>query len=222
MKIKAAVFFVALGVAACGNQAQDGMTPALKQMALSWGKGHSGKNGAHAKDAPAQVTQELVDHLITPAMAVTIEKFGLTGLVVHLRDNNGVENWASFDDVILGLRQGIVVSTAGWGADLMAVEVPSLAMMQTAAGGHERVHVMLDGEDQLQRYRYSCQMDSQGMRNITIFRKTYATQLVEEICHGDRGQFTNSYWITATGQVRKSRQWVSPEVGYIGLEDLRR
>lgn len=49
----------------------------------------------------------------------------------------------------------------------------------------------------------------------------YPTRRIAETCTGEDGiGFENLYWLQADGLIRELRQWVSPEVGYVVIEDV--
>jgi hypothetical protein len=61
-----------------------------------------------------------------------------------------------------------------------------------------------------------------GREEITLGsgERFTATQ-VHEDCTSSGTSFRNTYWKNGNGTVRRSRQWVSPIVGYAEIEVLR-
>jgi hypothetical protein len=83
-----------------------------------------------------------------------------------------------------------------------------------------RVHTYLEGDNEVTARRYVCQVSARGARAITSFGRRYGTRLFDEACTGEGATFTNRYWIEPGGTVRRARQWVSEEVGFVVAELL--
>jgi hypothetical protein len=61
-----------------------------------------------------------------------------------------------------------------------------------------------------------------GREEITLGSgERIAGAQVREDCVSDDTSFRNTYWKDENGTVRRSRQWVSPIVGYAEIEVLR-
>lgn len=147
-------------------------------------------------------------------LRVSAPDIGAKGVMKLVGRNGAVETWMSFDRYSVSLQEGFVVATRGFGFDMMAGD--ALASLEAMA--------LLNGEEYGRQTRYltgdnhstwllaACQMVLSG-RDGALLR-------FDEKCHARRHVFTNHYWIDANGQIVKSRQWISPELGYleIGLE----
>ena len=78
----------------------------------------------------------------------------------------------------------------------------------------------LDGLDQIQQIVVQCQTVITGQDTLTIFERTYQTSILEETCEGEGQEFKNTYWRDNTGVIWQSRQWISPQAGYLGYQRL--
>ena len=57
---------------------------------------------------------------------------------------------------------------------------------------------------------------------IEIVERQHDTTRVEETCFGPQGSIANTFWIGADGTIWKSKQWISPGLGYMETELLVR
>lgn len=133
--------------------------------------------------------------------------------------NGGVHTFASGDGAALMLRQGVVVSTRGFGMDMMSSSGPSVAQIRKGQGAWTRSYQHLGDDDQILRRQFQCHVERRGGENVTISQKTYATQRYAEICQGSSEQIVNEYWIETSGKVRQSRQWINRTLGMLTIAD---
>lgn len=204
-----------LALTACGNDTEKASNGeifrALTSGATSKMKGQSA--------APTPIARALVSQALAPVLLATLDKTGQQALLAEIRSSGGVETWSSVDDVTISLRNGVVVATRGLGADLMAASVPSVTRNST--GSHTRVHTLLNGEDQAVQTQFICTFRNAGTQTITVVELSYATTQITESCSADGQSFENQYWVSGSGLIRKSLQWLSPDLGYITVEDLK-
>ncbi|QQA43074.1 YjbF family lipoprotein [Pelagovum pacificum] len=130
---------------------------------------------------------------------------------------NGSEvTWLSPDGITVTYENGLLVATRGLGPDLMAANVSgTVAAIRQGGGSVTRSHEYLDGLDHLVRQDYSCTVTRVGNEPIEIFEVAHATVKYEESCQSAGATFTNTYWVDNSGVVWKSRQLISPPVGYL-------
>lgn len=177
--------------------------------------------GAAKAPPPPLITRALLEQVLTPVMLVTIDSRKQQALIAEIQINRGVATWSSVDDITLSFRNGVIVATRGFGADLMAADVPEISPHSSGAA-HIRVHTLLNGEDQAVQTRYSCNFRNAGVETIDIVEIPYETTHIIESCAAGGMRFTNDFWFSGDQTLRKSRQWISPEVGFLTIEDLRR
>ncbi|QYK42362.1 MAG: YjbF family lipoprotein [Paracoccaceae bacterium] len=207
-----------LVLAGCGSQTQ--ISPSAR-IAQTVATSVAGTRGAAPRVdlSPSRLTRAQIASITVPADLVTLEKAGVSAVVVRTGLNGGVETWSSPDDRTISVRDGVIVATRGLGADLMAARVPGVA--QLAAGGSwERLHTTLNGEDQAVITRYSCTASSAGPARIVVVERAYETRLVRESCEGGGTRFVNEYWLQGGAKLRQSRQWIGHTVGYVAIRRL--
>lgn len=209
---------LALGLSACGTMKQTDMGQDLAKSYLSKWKSSDNKINRMPPDLLIQARDK------APMLLATIEKHNVQGVLFEWRRNKDVISWEALDDITLSWRDGVVVRTSGLVSDLSAATTPSVSQL-LAQGSYQRQYVLLDGNDQSQTLTFACRSKVVGQPQIQILDMRYATRQVTEQCDDAKGQglsIANDYWIEGAGRIRKSRQWISPFVGYLVLEDLRR
>lgn len=169
-----------------------------------------GGDAAPAAAAPDAATvaagRKLLEEAGKPVILMTDAGSGLAGFMGVLGENGAVQTWATPEYLTIGLRDGVLISTRGFGADLMSAEAPDLAVLSAASGQYQRRFYYLDGADQSQVYNYVCTLQNAGAAQVTLLGKTYETRRVTEKCTGKQGDFENDFWFDASGALRQSSQ----------------
>ncbi len=221
MRPLALAFAATLTVAACGNDPESFVGARVLQSSLAEQTKGLTKRKA-AAPAPVQVTRAALATVETPVILMTVESRGQHALIAEVADNLGVQTWSTVDDVTVSMKNGVVVATRGFGADLMAASVPNPAVLQSAAKSYGRIHTYLDGTDRAVQMNFTCNVTNLGAQAIEVVEIVYQTRHVSETCTGNGIEFTNEYWLDGSAHIRKSRQLVSQDAGYLVIEDLRR
>lgn len=209
------VFLMALS--ACGSATDTASnTEVLRAFAAS------ATGRMKAPETVAPITRATLAQVVTPVMLVKIDKTGQEALIAEIQTNGGVSTWSSIDDITISFRNSVIVATRGFGADLMAAAVPAISRSSGGGTGHTRVHTLLNGEDNTVRTRYACTLQNAGSKIVNIVQIAYETTHIIESCAADGLRFQNEYWFSGDQKMRKSRQWISPEVGFLTIEDVRR
>lgn len=177
--------------------------------------------GGTRATAPPVITRSLLAQVITPVMLVTVDARRQQALIAEVQTNRDVATWSSVDDITLSFRNGVLVATRGMGADLMAADVPEVSRSSGSGKSHVRVHTLLNGEDQAVQTKYTCTFRTVGVENVEIVELSYQLTHIVESCAAGGVRFSNAYWLADDHRMRKSRQWVSPEVGFLTIEDVR-
>jgi hypothetical protein len=89
----------------------------------------------------------------SPQIAMTLVSRGIKFPMQQLDVDGNVRLWAAADGAQVALRDGILISTRGFGMDLMSADVPSVAGL---LADHSRTHHYLDGTDTPIRRSYTC------------------------------------------------------------------
>lgn len=215
-----AVSLVALlGLAACGNQGGSVITGALK--GVVGGMVSRGGDDAQAAAAAAPSDDDLRSLAEnSSALRVSVPKFGTVGGAVPVGVNGPKVTWVA-GGATLTTQSGFLLATRGLPGDLMAVEVEGFGEAFKPGGGvYSRQMEFLDGRDQIQRLSFVCTVSTTAGQTVTVLDKSYPTTLYEDVCVGEKIQFTNQYWVDGTRKLRQTRQWVSETVGYLQTQQL--
>ncbi len=145
----------------------------------------------------------------SPQIAMTLVSRGIKFPLQQLDAQGTVQLWAAGDGAQVALQDGILISTRGFGMDLMSAAVPSVAVLTGAAAQHSRTHHYLDGTDTPIRRSYDC-----SVTTAEPDEKIPNAVHLQEACRSTAGLITNDYWISGGNRVVKSRQWISQGVGY--------
>jgi hypothetical protein len=208
----------AMALTGCGNDPESFAGARLVKSAITDGASSLKRSAEPA--AKLAIKRSDLDAISTPAQLVTLQN-GKQGLVGLLQNNRGVTTWSTVDDVTISLRDGVIAATRGLGDDLMAAVPVSPNQLASGAKSYQRTLTHLDGIDQAIATTFTCNASIDGRQQIEIVQLSYSTTHVVESCSSASTSFQNDYWIGAAG-IRKSRQWVSENAGYLTIEDLRR
>ncbi|SMX44740.1 YjbF family lipoprotein [Actibacterium lipolyticum] len=159
-----------------------------------------------------------------PIIVASIEAENRAGLLVREVQRGRESTYISEGGVSISFRSGVLVATRGMGGDLMGADVATLEryLRTGGAGAASRSHAYLDGDEQIQKHQFSCQVASRGSRQIAIDEKSYATKLIEEKCSGSGFAFENLYWLDRRGEILQSRQWMGPALGSLAFRKVLR
>lgn len=210
---------IAVTLTGCGNDPESFASARLVQGIVT--ERTSSVRGT-APAAPPKLTREILSQVLTPVMVVRVASRGQQALIGQVETNGDVETWSTVDDITISFRNGVVVATRGLGADLMAAAGPSGRQLVSSGSDFSRIHTTLNGLDQPVKRELFCKTSHQGVQNIDIVEISYRATHIVETCTTDGGSIQNDYWIDTAGKIRKSRQWIGQEIGYLEIEDLRR
>jgi hypothetical protein len=214
MKFVPAIIML-FSLAACGNEIDSvgGGDIAKSLVAVSAAKFKGATSGNLG------LTRDALEQVVTPVMLATIDSRNQQALLGEVQKNQGVVTWSTLDDVTISFRDGVIVATRGLGNDLMASDGSAVSRQ---AANKTRVYSHLNGEDKSIRRSFSCTIMPRGAEVVEIIQISYTVSRVTERCSADGVVFQNEYWFSSDQKMRKSRQWISEDVGYLTIEDLRR
>lgn len=143
--------------------------------------------------------------------------------VKELTQDDGTEIWITGNNIAIYMRDGLISGSRGLGGDLLAADVSqSLHRIKNQSAGYaKRFHTELSGGGQATLKEFQCDISGPKHWINPTSSAPENMDLVEEICRGDKMSFRNFYWVEAkSGRIVKSRQWVSPALGYITIKFL--
>lgn len=177
-----------------------------------------------------------------PVIEVMIEETGtfayLTPQTVKRDDYPGeVVVWATQDDVLLTMRDGVLVATRGLANDLLGASALVREGTKGPSGHGQRIYEVAALDNASVKYPMACEIKELGQERIEIVELEYDTRHLRESCAlagaepGDRyrdvpdaartTRMENDYWIDSrTGRIWQSRQWAGPDIGYLRIRQL--
>lgn len=153
-----------------------------------------------------------------PILLVTAETLNVVAVIGPLTTRDDESVWYSADNKSVAFREGLIVGTRGLDTDLESAAVPDI---RTKRGETVRDHYYRGGDEQIERIRFFCVISDKGRADAQVLDRIYRTRLIEEDCESGGVRFTNAYWIGEGGEIRTSRQWVSPLVGYFEVQKVQ-
>ncbi len=173
-------------------------------------------------DAREVLTPEAIARSPTSALLVVVEQSDRGLSVVPIAANRGTVQWLDGSGGGLFTRDGVLVGTRGLGFDLMTADVAALRAALPRGGGSDllRVNRHLDGTNQMIAERYLCDLVSEGGETLSFYGRSFATTRLSERCMPVDGgpAFTNNFWVERDGTIRRSRVFVSPEIGSLRID----
>ena len=145
-----------------------------------------------------------------PETEVTLSFRGFKFPMRELERDGNVITYVAEDGAQMELRDGILISTRGFGTDLMSSRQPSLAEL-ISGKPHKRSDFYLDGTDTMLRRDFDCTVAAgDGGKGPA------GTRHIRQKCSSPDGYITNDYWLRG-GRIVQSNQWVSAYAGYAGF-----
>lgn len=162
--------------------------------------------------APTQATLSSAA-LAGPAMRVEIPSRAANAVLSRVAVNDDVETWLAVDNISLSFRQGVLVASRGLGFDLMGADAQGTLDAIAGQGDEIYRHQMryLTGDHHSTYLAAGCRIQIIGTEDV----QGQPLQRLEEKCRARNNIFTNIFWQDASGMIVQSRQWVSPEIGYL-------
>ncbi|MEJ8562005.1 YjbF family lipoprotein [Yoonia sp. GPGPB17] len=202
--------FQRLGVlfvlAACGNVPRD--FPSVSEV-LATMIPQPAAQVITADDLRRTLTPDVVSQLNTRLILIEIPARQAVAILSLVNTNQGVETYLTADGVSISLQDGLVVATRGFGFDLMTADVSEVAArLRHDMGNAVRIHRYLDGENQIIAQSFRCDLQFHDALSAT------------ETCKSSKVSFTNSYTFNESGRITESKQWVSPEIGLLEVQEL--
>jgi hypothetical protein len=158
-----------------------------------------------ADDIRARITPEVrASYANVPLKVATLEKSNLASVLVREEVNQSTETYITPDGISVALRNGLLVATRGLGYDLMSADVEDVRNSLRTGRQAVRIHRYLDAEEQIYIRSFVC--DYVGGRTV------------RETCYSEKLKIINAYEIDEAGRIVQSRQWISPQQGYIKIE----
>ena len=166
----------------------------------------------------------LVEPDAPDVMLVSVPALRAQGYAVPSARVGSVTTWRTADNATFSFDRGVVVSTRGLGDDLMGADVGQSIVASTggAGGWAPRINGYMNGEYQSYFITFQCRRSGSQSDSVVLGDRSVSATRITETCVNDERQIENTYWRNGNGVMVKSRQWVSPNVGYMETERVIR
>ncbi|AJE48777.1 lipoprotein [Celeribacter indicus] len=159
-------------------------------------------------DLRRDATPDTIAALGGTVLLVEAPQLGLASGFVPVAQNGDVLTWHTQNgQSAVSLRSGVIVATRGFGYDLVSSSIPTALLNRREATAGTKIMQHLDGENRIVSTTYNCNY-------------TRENSVLHERCHAAEHAFHNTYQIDGSGRIKASRQWVSPQIGYLVMETV--
>ena len=171
-------------------------------------------------EAPAEqplITEELAQ--ADEFLFVTIRLLGAVIPMSPAAQTGDVQTWIAPTGATVALENEILVATRGLGFDVSGIDpIGTRAAIVAGGGSSSRTHGFLTPTDQIDTLRMDCTVTQVGSEDVDMPRGTVSLTKFEEECSSPRLIFQNEYWTDDDGDIVRSLQMLSPELGFLLLE----
>ena len=197
-----------LTLCACGTQEKSSLALTVSQYASRILGGGASQDAMTMGQLRAILTPEVVDQFGGSVLLVETVDKGTAAGFLPVAINGSATTWMTQDgQTSVSTRNGALIATRGFGFDLLSAETPPSFKWGETPSSRDRKFRHLDGENQVVATRYTCDYSRDSTK-------------IKEHCHSAKHDFVNAYEVTKTGKVLHSRQWISPQIGYVVLETV--
>ena len=201
-------------LAACGPLNRGGLGDTAANIARAVANG-----GA----APAaQPSPEMQAARPEDVRVITLRNQGRILPTIQTGANGPITTWGADEGISFSFDRGVLVASRGLGFDLMGTDLAGFHTSLAAGGGTlSRTVATMGSLDQIILRDVTCTLAAAGPENLpTLTGGTQILSRFDESCAGERLAFDNIYWTDPTGTIVRSRQAVTPSIGFIQVEEL--
>ena len=230
-KLAAAVALAGL-LAACGNDPNAGIAgrkalEAVRQYSAVLLARFNRKGAPQASSAPQGTLLTPIEDALQSTdgkvLLAVIEKDNNLAIMGVAATNGAYETWETAKRESMILKRGVLTGSRGLGYDLMSAQADETIALLTARreGRAQRSYQFLTGTGATSTLRVSCEISKGGSERVSAGEIDVEAEAFAEICTSGPLQIQNLFWVDKAGHIVKSRQWLSPQVGYILFQHLR-
>lgn len=220
VRIVPLVLALALGACSSPDRSAEGQSVAFLRLAKEQIAQRRAAAAPKTNTAVTLTRAQLVG-IDDPLIRARVESSGQLTLLYVAQANGASQIWFSPDQASFTMRSGLITQTRGLGADVYSISAPQMLTVLEGRGGlgaAQRTHRLMDGTNQIALVRYDCTISDLGSESLVVLERRFTARHYREDCANESGRFTNDYWRDPSGVMRASRQWISPEFGYIFTE----
>ncbi|ARO15749.1 hypothetical protein BVG79_02409 [Ketogulonicigenium robustum] len=157
-------------------------------------------------------------------VVVTVNAMGVNEMAHRQQLSGDRATFITQSGLQFTLQDGVLLSTRGFGADLVttgAIDPAALqAVIRAGEGSTTRIVERLTPQGQIESQRFQCVFTAIGPEEVALALSTITANRVNERCTGPQMIFDNIYWLEESGKIAAARQYVSPSVAYLRFNRL--
>lgn len=182
---------------------------------------------SNKKPPPPTVTAEQIGQVLNatdkPTSVFALEVTSAQFIMVEIQRNGVYQTFGSSNRQAVVLRNGTIVSTRGFGGDLMSSEEGALLSLLRSKSVGTATYVMrhLTSDNQTAVSSYSCKLDTGPSVPVVLGEVNRKGLAMNAHCSGENGSFTNTYVVDGRGNVISARQWLGSVLGYLNVQPVR-
>lgn len=173
------------------------------------------------------VTPEQIGQVLAatgkPVSVYVLENTKAQFILVEVERNQGYQTYGSRARQTVAQRNGMMVSTRGFGGDLMSSDEGALLSLvrNRSVGTASYVMRFLTSDNQTRVLAFECKLDVGDTHAVALGEVNSKGVAVTANCSGDGGSFNNLYVVDARGNILSGRQWLGDVIGYMNVQALR-
>lgn len=160
-----------------------------------------------------------------PLIYVSMGGTGYSSVIGMTGENGAMRTYFTPTKQSIILRNGMVAGTRGFGFDVQSADTAQVERLirARASGSATKTIRILDGLEKERPIPLTCQVVNTGKAVSYAFAgTTWSGTLIAEHCEGQGGlKLDNSYVVSTGGSIVSSRQWVTPQLGYMTVQTVR-
>lgn len=181
-------------------------------------------SGEKPTDIRAALTPENIAAFTMPLLLAEREREDLAATFVPVGVTGPITVWQTPAGGQLTIKNGVVITTRGYGFDIHSSDVDATFDRIAAGDGTAvRVQYFMTGEGKMTLRSMACRYTSGPGGEVAMYgRVERKTRIVKELCRTSTDEFANVYLFDGKGDLWQSRQWFGPKVGMVRLTYLKR
>lgn len=212
---------LAMGLAGCSSGDSDVRTQVLLELPQQILQGRS----QPPAPLPAELVARALDATEAPVLFVAYRDAQGESISRQIARNGPHRTFATGNRQLVTLRGGMITSTRGVGADLMASEAAELiaAISRQRPGTASYSIEYLTAENLTVRQDFTCNLTVGGapLRVAPVPIEGVATMMTAD-CNSPDLRITNRYAVAPDGYILAGEQWLSPRMGRVAMQTIRR
>lgn len=208
---------VIAALTACGPLTQNNPTMGIVRGVVD---GSSGEDEATDPGLASILSRDFIEAQPNDIMLASVIAREATAVLIKAGTNGSKVTWISPDGISLTFDTGVLVASRGLGDDLMGANVAGVVSSFENATSYMRTHDYMNGLNQIETETFACSQSKDRTESLTIYDRTYETDVFVETCEDGNDGFINTFWRSRDGVIWQARQWVSDDVGYVGYQRL--